>query len=545
MLRDLIVLYLDNLKKERAFDANFLALLVAEGFYDIHFTHGALEFGKDFIAKRTDAGVPTQYAFQNKAGNIGASEWRDIRHQMLETLTNDIGGPSFDPVLPRRAILVLTGRLIGTAGADHQEFSRKMGTTFPGRSIEPAWDRETLTALLLKHGPEQLFRTGTDIASYGSFYRLYGDIVERRAKVDDIEQHFEHRLHAAGSTAERVAAVALEAHLYADASISSGQPYLAMQAMQAEMGAVAFEIQSGNMTEAQGFALFRAARTDVLGAAESVRSTYDERIAAAGSLLEATSGAGLIVSYPVMCAQMMDALVLQHELGDDARSSDVAVALAVMVAAEPGCAHPISDRYAVSVVWAIRMLSVAGHERQARALLREAANWLINRYWDGGLGLASCDAGEDEEIATLLGGPFTGVEATRNSGSFLACTLMDAACFLQDHEVYNGLRADIIAAEIFPRYYQVQDSPGQFQYGADDIVRFPNIEFAPQMPHFEQLSHGSHLSGEPVPRRAADFGTGFYAGVSLLLRDRYFPKIWLMNAKLALASDHSLEQPAS
>jgi hypothetical protein len=47
---------------ERGFDAFFLCLLRAHGFFDIHFTHGPYEFGKDIIAKHPHP-EPTQYAF--------------------------------------------------------------------------------------------------------------------------------------------------------------------------------------------------------------------------------------------------------------------------------------------------------------------------------------------------------------------------------------------------------------------------------------------------------------------------------------------------
>jgi hypothetical protein len=54
---------------------------------------------------------------------------------------------------------------------------------------------------------------------------------------------------------------------------------------------------------------------------------------------------------------------------------------------------------------------------------------------------------------------------------------MDLACFIRDAETYTGLRADILAADISPRYYQVRDTAGQFQYGATDVVRIPNVQF--------------------------------------------------------------------
>ncbi len=127
----------------------------------------------------------------------------------------------------------------------------------------------------------------------------------------------------------------------------------------------------------------------------------------------------------------------------------------------------------------IRVLRTSGHVTEAHALLKKAALWLIDRHWQGGIGLAPCDAQEDEEIAQLFGDPFKGVK--RKSGSLLACALMDAACFLQDSEIFDGLRADILAADIVPRYYQVRDTVGQFEYAAADILRFPNVEFAERM----------------------------------------------------------------
>jgi hypothetical protein len=60
--------------RERDFDDTFLELLRAAGFYDLHFTHGQYEFGKDVIAKLRGA-PPVQYAFQSKAGDIGGSDW--------------------------------------------------------------------------------------------------------------------------------------------------------------------------------------------------------------------------------------------------------------------------------------------------------------------------------------------------------------------------------------------------------------------------------------------------------------------------------------
>jgi hypothetical protein len=50
VLRDVVAGFLDTVT-EREFDGPLIALLAARGFTDVHFLHGAFEFGKDFIAK--------------------------------------------------------------------------------------------------------------------------------------------------------------------------------------------------------------------------------------------------------------------------------------------------------------------------------------------------------------------------------------------------------------------------------------------------------------------------------------------------------------
>ena len=65
MLRNVLEDYLSSIK-ERDFDFPLSSLLQGMGFYDIHFTHGAVEFGKDFIAKRVENNVEYQYAIQSR-----------------------------------------------------------------------------------------------------------------------------------------------------------------------------------------------------------------------------------------------------------------------------------------------------------------------------------------------------------------------------------------------------------------------------------------------------------------------------------------------
>jgi hypothetical protein len=160
-LRDALAGYLANVS-ERDLDGLFIAYLQAHGYTDIHQLHGAFEFGKDFIAKRDGE----QWVFQTKAGDLNMRAWREVRSQVEEMVWNDIAHPSFDTAMKRRPVLVTTGRLIGGAAADAQQYARtwkerssagrpaaRRGPSLRRRGRQPeaktafeVWDRDDLLA---------------------------------------------------------------------------------------------------------------------------------------------------------------------------------------------------------------------------------------------------------------------------------------------------------------------------------------------------------------------------------------------------------------
>jgi hypothetical protein len=83
MLRNVIDAYLAS-ASERQLDLPILLLLRAMGYYDMHLTHGNVEFGKDIIAKKREDGRTIQYVIQSKAGDIDQAEWRAIQPQIFE-----------------------------------------------------------------------------------------------------------------------------------------------------------------------------------------------------------------------------------------------------------------------------------------------------------------------------------------------------------------------------------------------------------------------------------------------------------------------------
>ncbi len=93
MLRIVVEQYLASITDEREFDAPFMSLLRAQRFYDVRFTHGRNELGRDFIAKRQEADCVVQYSFQLKSNSITVSNWRELSLQIFEALSTDLPHP--------------------------------------------------------------------------------------------------------------------------------------------------------------------------------------------------------------------------------------------------------------------------------------------------------------------------------------------------------------------------------------------------------------------------------------------------------------------
>jgi hypothetical protein len=206
MIADVIGNYLDNIE-EREFDAPFIALLRASGFRDIHFLHGAFEFGKDFIARREEDGVLYQYAFQTKAGDIGLGEWNKDRGQIDLLRTNSLAHPDFDRTMPRRAVFVTTGRLVGAAPLAAQEYSEHLKQL--GELEFILWDRETLIGMM-SESPE----IGLAGTAEGPLLAVLGKVDAGDLPEKELEQ-FSRRWIAEAGTLERLRSAAVEATVVA------------------------------------------------------------------------------------------------------------------------------------------------------------------------------------------------------------------------------------------------------------------------------------------------------------------------------------------
>src|SRR5439155_4223797 len=177
MLADVLGAFLDSVS-EAEFNAPFLGLLRGQGFAKVHFTHGPLEFGKDSIGQKVTNGTNAQYGFQLKAGDMNLAHWRAARNQIEDIRTTGLVHPDFDRSLPRRGVLVLTGRLKDQARVAAQEYAESFAGD-PKFGFE-VWDRDHLVELLLQ-SPE----VGLSGAVEGPLLSVLGHIDERKVTEDE------------------------------------------------------------------------------------------------------------------------------------------------------------------------------------------------------------------------------------------------------------------------------------------------------------------------------------------------------------------------
>jgi hypothetical protein len=235
-------------------------------------------------------------------------------------------------------------------------------------------------------------------------------------------------------------------------------------------------------------------------------------------------------TYPVQCARIIEIASLAYFMSTDDEDLDQHVAfVAEFVQAEPGCAHPISDRYAASLVLATLILMDGRRAEVANTLLEQATVWLCDHY-DRAPGLAGIEADEERETTTLLGSAFAFIDIHPRPSSFLATALMDLAAFSEDPELYADVVNDVKAVWIVPEYWQAQDTVGAVRIEGKDVLHYPHVEFADALP-VDGAPYAGHITDEPATFRFVEaYGGTAAVALTALLRDRYFPKLFSLLA---------------
>ena len=506
MLRDVVAGFLDTVT-EREFDAPLTALLSAQGFTDVHFLHGAFEFGKDFIAKRPrppsgaadngDSGswVMHQFAIQSKAGDLGLQEWRAVRPQLDEARLDDLAHPAFDRQLPRAAVLVTTGRLTGGAAVQAQAYLATERQR--GRPDFEVWDREHLLEWLTD-SPE----AGLAGTSDGPVLALAGAIDAGIVTLAALERRGRDWLPAVPGSLEEATAPAAE--------VAARQRRAAVEA--AVLGNRLRRHGRTDLAAMTALLLLRAAWCHALGGPGEPQPTRPESARAAVRMF---AGYGLELleqvepvaadppafldalspfpfphaAYPAACARVMEILGLLGLLaGGPAADAGLPAArisrtVADLLAHQPGCAHPVSDGFAVSMIAPV-LLTAGRDGASAGDYLRRAAVWTLDRYDPeyGGAGLAGTAADPGTEAAWLLGSAFEN-GPPRRPWSYAATVLADLAAVVPGGSgLFGDVVNDFLAVDASPVLIRADERRAQWRPDGTGTAMTAGVAYAEPLP---------------------------------------------------------------
>jgi hypothetical protein len=445
LLEDVVASFLDSVT-EREFDAPFLALLRAHGFSKIHLLHGQFEFGKDMIAQRGDP--PTQFVFQTKEGDINLGKWTSsVRGQVDVMRLNTLAHPDFDPALPREGILVLTGRLIGGAPLEVQNYVQQVGTAEPTFDV---WDRERLIELFTASPGAGLMGS-----SDGPLLELIGRIDLEKVTESRIERFSERWIGGAeGAHWKALLEAAVVANRLRGAERLDLAAFTSLCLLRAIWATVHGTEELPETVTAQHEAA--VAMFDAYG--RMVWELCSEELFGPEALIR--DDIGLLVTYPVQCARLLEVLGL-YGLREDDAADDIAAWLEQFMTAQPGAAHPLSDRWAVSLIPAIVLVG-RRNRSPCRIFLTDVLRWLGDRHDQGGLGLAGPHAEPEEEVEYFLGDCLDHVQLEPRRASYLAAVVLDLAAALEDAELYDLAYNEVGALDIRPFVALPRDDVSQY-----------------------------------------------------------------------------------
>jgi hypothetical protein len=519
LLADAVGSYLDSLT-EREFDAPFIALLRLQGYTDIHLLHGAFEFGKDFIAKRTDDGQSYQYTFQTKAGDINLTTWGGCRAQIDMLRTNALAHSNFDKSLPRRARFVITGRLVGGAPIAAQEYREHLKTL--GEIEFETWDRDSLVDQL---AIDPICLSGSPLG----LLQILGSEHEQLnfAALENYSRSWIRTAWSVQNLRDTLEAAVIASHCRRQNRVDLAC-YVSLMLLRSTLATVHGKEPLPDTAAVSMKTAKAQFRYYALHLWAECRGHYLEQ----DEMISTDPIPAGFASYPVRCLTIIEILgmlaLLEIELKEYvALPSELAIYLQSFVDANVGAAHPVSDRWSISLVPVVLLFARFEMVGTARSFLLSCTKWVADYYDKDSFGLASPHASPVEEVGYLLGPPFEAVPLQRRSESYLASAILDLASVLGDAALYDLARNEFLAVDIVLPVIETDDDLGQYCLHTGQHRFEPNMPYQPYWQPATGWKQAPHHEREGVDRYGQRIDSAWnLLALSCVLRDRHFIKIW-------------------
>jgi len=501
LIRNVVDDYLHSVT-ERDFYYLLQFLLESNGYDDIHFTHGNVEMGKDFICKKHGE----QFVLVVKAKDVNQETFRrEVRPQILQAITERGGHPNLNST-SYRVMFVTTGRINSPAQTSFTEFNRYLRTKLNEKPVK-IWDFDTLVKkIYLEHLENDILRNKSAL----ELSRLYALIarIQRDEDLDWFEIEEYSRLWViANADHQHLSVPIVESSLLLRLLMDHKKRYGALVLLVGLLRAIC---------STSGFFAYRHLVLDAIR--EHLDTLSDEEVTFAKEIGLHKGFVGdefIFFAYPRRCLSAIEVTAVSYLLfGEDSRLS----ALCELLACEPGCSKPLSENYMVTV-W---LTGLALHKgRRVELLKKYLVNltvWLCDRYDQ--VGLARLGATRQQEVEQLLSEYLSGFDFAKNVSSPMASVILFLASYLQDRDLYADVANDLRAVDIILEYHHVLEVQGL--YSLDWKVSSQSFD-----PDFTlELTEGYSrpLVFELEQSKRPDDVQ--YALLSLILfRDRFYPSL--------------------
>jgi hypothetical protein len=487
VLDSVIAGFLESLT-ERELDEPLRAVLRDQGFVDIHFVHGPSEFGRDFIAKRTDSGTVRQYAIQSKVGAIDIRSWREIRQQVEDIRTGSLSHPAFDASLDRVAVVVTTGRVIGDARLGMQDYKR----TYQAEMDFDVWDGDRLVEYI-SAAPEAALARRDE----GPLLRLLGEI-DTGAVDDRTVEEFSRRWFPPAGELVTPASV-IEAAVVANRLRRQERLDLSCFVALALLRASAHGAHGREPLEGGEWASGEQATGLFVRYASELFERCDDSQLDPLPFICSHNEFGFFVTYSVRCLRLIEILGLLglwRRLTEGQDDAEVVAFLDKFIANQPGTAHPLSDCYATSL-FAPALLLVGGSSATVAKWLRDTTRWVLDRHDGESLGLGAIEANPEQEVAYLLSA-FDHIDVSRRRESYLAAVILDLASVFESDTLYTDARNDFEAVSAYPEILHVPDTTAQYSVDGEGVEQEINPPYAGAWPADGWRTAPHHREDSPL-----------------------------------------------
>ncbi len=501
MLRNAIENYLKSVS-EINFFSFFQCILEKKGYSDIHFTHGNIEFGKDFICKKNNI----QFAIQVKAKDIDLNIFRrEVTPQLIQAITQKSSHPNLDIDIDYRVIFVTTGRLNSPTQAAFTQFNNYVEKTLNSNKVE-CWDFDTLIKDIFSSSVEQYLYDNAESSKIVNFFKMLS-ITEGDEELDwyIIEKYTYDWLSDSEYNRNEIN-ILLESSLFVHILLKNENFYYAIVF---QIGLYRF-LKKYNLIEKYKDSYDTNLKDLIKAGIEYYNKGYKKR-----ESLALTKGSEIsFFEYPKNCLRFGEILSLDILLFDEQKSI---MRIKELIIEEPGIVYTISDNYMTSLF----LISLALIKTDNFDLLKKYINnltlFICDRYQD--IGLCTVGANSSMEVAQIISEYLDGFEYIHNKSSQIAGLLLYIAHKFFDSGFYKEISNELKSVDITLSYIHVIEDDATFTYEHDAIFQtfdsYYSLEKAEKYstPIFSEINK-TKISGSIYELLLSSF----------LLRDRFYIK---------------------